>query len=92
MPDWPAWGFEGTYAYSAGTGTATIDVPNDSRLRRVSMVSGTATASTVTIGGGSAITVPAGYAFDEIIQGAAINKDVTIAGGSPQAWYVAWAT
>jgi hypothetical protein len=84
------WGFEGVYGYAAGTGTATVDVPTDARLRRVSVVAGTAALSTVTIGGGGAITIPAGYAFDDEIVGEATNKDVVIAGGSPQAYYVAW--
>jgi hypothetical protein len=84
------WGFEGVYGYAAGTATGTVDVPTDARLRRVSVVAGTASAATVTIGGGNTITVPAGYAFDDEIVGEATNKDVVIAGGPLQAYYIAW--
>jgi hypothetical protein len=86
----PTFGYEGTYAYAAGTATGTVNLTDDARLRRVSLVAGTAAASTVTIGGGNTITVPAGYVFDEQIAGAAVGTDVVIAGGTPQAYYVSW--
>lgn len=81
---------DGVYAYRAGTTTGTIDVPAAARLRRVSVLANASSATTVTIGGGDTITIPAGGTFDEKIPGLAIGADVIIAGGAPQAYYIAW--
>lgn len=79
----------GTFGYAAGTSVGTVDVPSSARLKRVSVMAGTAASATVTIGGGATITVPAGGVFDEAIPGAAVGADVVI-GGTIQAYYVAW--
>lgn len=78
----------GTYAYVAGVAAVTVDVPGSARLTRVSVLAGAAVA-TVTIGGGSTITIPAGGSFDEQIPGEALGADVVIA-GSISSYYVAW--
>lgn len=81
----------GTYAYAAGTGDATVDIPAGGRVRRVSVVANAASATTVTIAGGNTITIPAGGAFDEQIPGqATLGGDVVIGGGDSQSYYVSW--
>ena len=81
----------GTFAYSAGTNTTTVDVPAGAKLRRVSVIAGSAASATVTIGGGDTITIPAGGVFDEDSFGATLNLDVVI-GGTIQSRYVSWTT
>jgi hypothetical protein len=81
-----------TYGYLAGTAAGTVDVPAAARLKRVSVLANATSATTVTIGGGSTITIPAGGSFDEQIPGLAIGADVVIGGGTPQAYYVSWVT
>lgn len=76
------------FDYAAGTSTGTVDLPANSRLTRVSVVAG-ASAATITIGGGDTITVPANGAFDESIEGEAVDLSVVI-GGVPASYYVAW--
>lgn len=81
----------GTFAYAAGTSTATVDVPSGGRVRQVFVIAGAA-ATTVTIAGGATITIPAGAAFDApIIGDATLGGDVVI-GGTPASYYVAWTT
>ena len=82
----------GTYAYQAGTGDATVDVPAGARLRRVMVVANASSDTTVTIGGGNTITVLAGGHFDEQIAGDAVGSDVVIGGGDSRSYYVAWTT
>ncbi len=84
----PTRAYDGMFNYTAGAAPVTIDIPAAARLRRVSVVAGTANA-TVTIGAGQTITIPAGAAFDELIPGDAIGADVVI-GGSIVTYYVAW--
>src|SRR5258708_6103233 len=55
---------DGVYDSRAGTTTATIDVPATGKLRRVTVVANASVPTTVTIGGGNAITIPAGGGFD----------------------------
>lgn len=82
----------GTFAYAAGTTTGTIDVPTTARLKTVSVLANATSATTVTIGGGATITIPAGGSLDDEIKGDAINADVVIAGGAPQSYYITWIT
>lgn len=80
---------QGTYAYASGTATGTVNVPGGARLKRVSVIAGTAASATVTIGGGATITIPAGASFDEVIPGSSVAPAVVI-GGTIQSYYVAW--
>lgn len=81
---------QGVYGYAAGTATGTVDVPSTARLKRVAVLAGASAASTITIGGGNTITVPAGSSFDELVPGLAVGADVVIGGGAPQSFYVSW--
>lgn len=84
--------YEGTFGYAAGTAAATVDVPANARVTRVTLIAGASAGATVTIAAGATITIPAGYSFDEVLRGdAALGADVVI-GGSVQSYYVAWVT
>jgi hypothetical protein len=79
----------GTYGYAAGTAAGTVDVPIGARVKRVSVIAGSGTA-TVTIAAGATITIPAGGSFDEQIPGdAPAGADVVI-GGTVSSYYVGW--
>jgi hypothetical protein len=82
----------GTFHYAAGTTTGTVDIPSTALLKRVSVIANAASSTTVTIGGGATVTIPATMVFDETIPGKAVGADVVIGGGAPQSYYVAWTT
>lgn len=82
----------GTYGYLSGTTGTTVDVPAGARVKRVSVVASSAGTATVTIAGGSTITIPASAGFDEQIPGdGTLGGDVVI-GGNVASFYVAWTT
>jgi hypothetical protein len=80
----------GTFAYASGTATGTVDVPAGARLKRVSVVAGASAGATVTIAGGSTITIPAGASFDEEIAGDVTAGGDVVIGGTVQSYYVSW--
>jgi hypothetical protein len=83
----------GTYGYAAGSAAASVDVPTGARIKRVSVVAGTAVNATVSILGGATITVLAGGGFDEQLPGDALATSSTneiVIGGTVQSYYVAW--
>jgi hypothetical protein len=81
-----------TYGYAAGVVAATVDVPAQAHVKRVSVIAGASAAATITIAGGQTITVPAGAAFDEQIPGEAPAGADVVIGGTVQSYYVSWVT
>jgi hypothetical protein len=80
----------GTYGYASGTAAGTVDVPAGARVKRVSVIAGSGAAATITIAGGSTITIPAGGSFDEQIPGDATAGADVVIGGTVSSFYVGW--
>lgn len=81
----------GTFGYAAGTTATTVDVPSGARVKRVSVIpASSGGAATVTIAGGSTITIPAGSGFDEQIAGDVTAGGDVVIGGNVASYYVSW--
>lgn len=83
----------GTFGYAAGTAAGNVNVPTGAKLTRVRVLAGSAVGATVTILGGDTITIPAGSAFNEEIDGDATGTSSTsevVIGGTVQAYFIAW--
>lgn len=71
----------GTYGYKTGTSAGTVDVPTLARLSHVFVWSGSGGSTTITIGGGDTITLPASGTFALELDTDTQGQDVVIGGG-----------
>jgi hypothetical protein len=79
---------EGTFGYDAGSGAATVDVPERGDIDQITAIAG-AGACTCQISGGDAIPIPAGASFTTTVVGALLGADVVFT-GPIAAYYVSW--